>query len=131
MNGLPVVRPYTPSAANTPSLQLASLATATCLMRTGAISRDQAVALMQQQGESWGWSTNWGQRIPLHRVDQAISAGGGCTALIQRIRESGQGSTAVFPATYSNPGSANPGNGYQGMGGSRSEQEGFGLAPYR
>ena len=41
-----------PTRATTPSLQLASLATATCLLRGGVIQRDQALQMMHQQGQT-------------------------------------------------------------------------------
>ena len=56
------------------SLQLASLATATCLMRERRLSRAQAVELLDRQGRVWGWEPRWGQRIQLTSVDRAINA---------------------------------------------------------
>ena len=111
-----------PTRATTPSLQLASLATATCLLRGGVIQRDQALQMMQQQGQTWGWRPDWGQRIPLAQVDQAISSAGGCTALLERMQNAGPGDSRVVPATYLSPSSG---------GSSFIEREGFGLAPYR
>ena len=57
---MPVSRPLTryPTATapgRTSSLQLASLATATCLMRERQLSRAQAVDLLDRQGQIWGW----------------------------------------------------------------------------
>ena len=57
---MPVSRPMTryPTATapgRTSSLQLASLATATCLMRERQLSRAQAVDLLDRQGQIWGW----------------------------------------------------------------------------
>jgi hypothetical protein len=111
-----------PTRATTPSLQLASLATATCLLRGGVIQRDQALQMMHYQGQTWGWRPDWGQRIPLAQVDQAIGSAGGCTALLERMQDGEPGDSRVVPATY-----PSPANG----GGSFSEREGFGLAPYR
>lgn len=59
-----------PIRATTPSLQLASLATATCLLRRGVIQRDQA-----------------------------IGSAGGCTALLERMQNAGPGDSRVVPAT--------------------------------
>ena len=76
---MPVSRPMTryPTATapgRTSSLQLASLATATCLMRERQLSRAQAVDLLDRQGQIWGWEPRWGQRIQLASVDGAINA---------------------------------------------------------
>lgn len=124
--GLPMapMAPFTPVTTRTspPSLPLASLATATCLLRSGAIQRDQALQMMQHQGQTWGWRRDWGQRIPLAQVDQAIHSAGGCTALLERLRDGERGDSRVIPATYRSPSSGR---------GSFSEREGFGLAPYR
>ena len=102
----PLQRPA-PRAAQVPSLQLATLAAATCQMRSGQLNRAQAANLLQQTGKAWGWDANWAQQIPLQRLDGAIRTAGGCTALVERIREqdSGESSTAMA--------------------------EGFGLSPYR
>lgn len=124
---VPVSRPLPqfpgePTAVQTSSLQLASLATATCLMREGQLNRQQALDLLDRQAQAWGWRTQWGQRIPLASVDRAISAGGGCAAIVGRIR-TGRASIppmATFPSASGN-----------GDGRSRSEREGFGLFPYR
>lgn len=114
--------PISPVARRSSSLQLASLATATCLMRERQLSRAQAVALLDRQAQIWGWDPRWGQRIPLSRVDGAIRAAGGCRSMVNRIQESAVDlpSMATVPVTR-NPRSA----------GSRSEREGFGLFPYR
>ena len=129
-NGFPVVPvsrpmpqvPMAPRGDQAASLQLASLATATCLMREGQINRSQALDLLQRQGQMWGWSPQWGQRIPLASVDRAISAGGGCAAMVRRIRTGRESSPPMATAPSA---SAN------GDGRSRSEREGFGLFPYR
>ena len=115
-------RPVLSPAGQTSSLQLASLATVTCLLREGQLSRHQALTMLSRQGDAWGWDSQWGQRIPLSRVDQAIRAAGGCKTMVSRIRETRPTSpySAVVPA------SERP-----RFGGSRSEQEGFGLYPYR
>lgn len=108
--------------SSTPSLQLTSLATATCLLRGGMIRRDQAQQMMQNLGQSWGWSPDWGQRIRLEQVDQAIRFSGGCTALLERMQGGDGANNPVLPARYRSP---------EISGGSFSEREGFGLAPYR
>lgn len=126
--GLPMapvapMAPVTPvtTRASTPSLQLASLATATCLLRGGVIQRDQALQMMQHQGQIWGWRPDWGQRISLAQVDQAIRSAGGCMALLERMQDGERGDGRVITATYPSPESG---------GSSFSEREGFGLAPY-
>ena len=112
---------YTARASQAPNLQVATLATTTCLMRSGSIERGEAIALLERQGQTWRWPRTWGQRIPLSSVDQAIQSAGGCNALVQRAREAVPGRTATIPATHL--GSRNEG--------SQSERQGFGLAPYR
>jgi hypothetical protein len=104
------------------SLQLASLATATCLMREKQLSRAQAVDLLDRQGQVWGWEPQWGQRIQLSAVDRAINAAGGCRSMVRRIQES----PVSIPPMATVPVNRNP-----IRGGSRSEREGFGLFPYR
>ena len=103
------------------NLQVATLATTTCLMRSGSIGRGEAITLLERQGQTWGWPRTWGQRIPLSSVDQAIQSAGGCNALVQRAREAAPGRTATVPATHRG----------RNSGGNQSEREGFGLAPYR
>ena len=104
------------------SLQLASLAAVTCLLREGQLSRNQAITMLRRQGDAWEWDFLWGQRIPLRRVDQAIHAAGGCRAMVFRIQETRPTSpdSAIVPASERSR-----------FSGSRSEQEGFGLDPYR
>ncbi len=123
--GLPMapMAPITPvtTRASTPSLQLASLATATCLLRRGVIQRDQALQMMQHQGRIWGWRPDWGQRISLAQVDLAIRSAGGCTALLERMQDGERGDSRVVTTSYPSPESGSS---------SFSEREGFGLAPY-
>ena len=106
----------------TSSLQLASLATATCLMRERQLSRAQAVDLLDRQGQIWGWEPRWAQRIQLASVDGAINAAGGCRTMVRRI----QNSPVSIPPMATVPVNRNP-----VRTGSRSEHEGFGLFPYR
>ena len=94
-----------PVRATVPSLQLSTLAAATCQMRAGTLSRPQATALLQQTGKAWGWADTWAQQIPLQRLDGAIRTAGGCSALLERIQERAESDTAMA--------------------------EGFGLSPYR
>ncbi len=124
---MPVSRPMTryPTATapgRTSSLQLASLATATCLMRERELSRAQAVDLLDRQGQIWGWEPRWGQRIQLASVDGAINAAGGCRTMVRRI----QNSPVSIPSMATVPVNRNP-----VRTDSRSEREGFGLFPYR
>ena len=117
--------PRYPSASvpgRTSSLQLASLATATCLMRERQLSRTRAVDLLDRQGQIWGWEPRWAQRIQLASVDGAINAAGGCRTMVRRIQNSPVSITPM--ATV--PVNRNP-----VRTGSRSEREGFGLFPYR
>ena len=117
--------PRYPSASmpgRTSSLQLASLATATCLMRERQLSRAQAVDLLDRQGQVWGWESRWGQRIQLAAVDGAINRAGGCRSMVRRI----QNSPVSIPPMATVPVNRNP-----VRSGSRSEREGFGLFPYR
>ena len=124
---MPVSRPMPryPSASGpgrTSSLQLASLATATCLMRERQLSRAQAVDLLNRQGQIWGLEPQWGQRIQLASVDGAINAAGGCRTMVRRI----QNSPVSIPPMATVPVNRSP-----VRTGSRSEREGFGLFPYR
>ena len=115
-------RPMYPTrSSQAPNLQVATLATTTCLMRSGSIGRGEAITLLERQGQTWGWPRTWGQRIPLNSVDQAIQSAGGCNALVQRAREAAPGRTATISATHRG----------RNSGGNQSEREGFGLAPYR
>ncbi|WP_250395993.1 hypothetical protein [Synechococcus sp. MU1655] len=116
------VQPVYPTRSSQASnLQVATLATTTCLMRSGSIERAEALTLLERQGQTWGWPRTWGQRIPLSSLDDAIHSAGGCTALLQRVREAAPARTAIIPATHQGRRYAE----------SRSEREGFGLAPYR
>ena len=120
---MPVSRPMTryPTATapgRTSSLQLASLATATCLMRERQLSRAQAVDLLDRQGQIWGWEPRWGQRIPLASVDGAINAAGSCRTMVRRIQDSPVSITPMVTV----PVNRKP---------THSEHEGFGLFPYR
>ncbi len=130
-------RPVYPTrSSQAPNLQVATLATTTCLMRSGSIGRGEAVALLEGQGQTWGWPRTWGQRIPLSSVDEAIESAGGCNSLVQRARQAAPGRTATIPATHRGTryGGTRYGDtrygGHQSQG-NRSEREGFGLAPYR
>ena len=125
-------RPLYPTrSVQAANLQVATLATTTCLMRSGSIGRGEAVALLERQGQTWGWPRTWGQRIPLERVDQAIQSAGGCNALVQRAREASSGRTASIPTTHRGRGYGDSGYRDRGYGVNQSEREGFGLAPYR
>ena len=39
-------------------------------MRSGSVGREEVVAMLERQGQTWGWPSAWGQRIPLGSVDQ-------------------------------------------------------------
>ena len=126
---IPVSRPvprYPTSSRPVPrsrsSLQLVSLATATCLMREQQLTRAQAVELLDRQARIWGWEPRWGRRIQLVSVDQAIRAAGGCSRMVRRI----QASPVSIPPMATAQVHRNP-----VRAGSRSENEGFGLFPYR
>lgn len=102
--------------------QLASLAVATCQLRSGVISGAEARRMLEDFGASRGWQPGWGQAIPLQRVDAAIRGAGGCEALLSGLGE----------GRIRSPGSRGPviGRGTP-MPQSPSQAEGFGLAPYR
>ena len=114
--------PTAPITGRTSSLQLASLATATCLLRERQLSRTQAFDLLDRQGQVWGWEPRWGQRIQLAAVDGAINAAGGCRSMVRRIKAS----PMPMPPMATAPVNRKP-----VRSGSRSEREGFGLFPYR
>ena len=102
--------------------QLASLAVATCQLRSGVISRNEARRMLENFGASRGWRPGWGEAIPLQRVDAAIRSAGGCEALLSglgegRMRSPGSRGPAIGRGT---PTPQSP-----------SQAEGFGLAPYR
>ncbi len=116
----PFRRPVGPDQAQRE--QLASLAVASCQLRSGVISRDEARQRLQEFGDSRGWQLGWGQAIPLQRIDAAIRGAGGCDALLSglgegRGRAPGRRGPAIGRAT---PAPRSP-----------SQAEGFGLAPYR
>lgn len=102
--------------------QVASLAVATCQLRSGVISRDEARQRLKTFGESRGWQPGWGQAVPLQQLDAAIRGAGGCEVLLSGLGERsgqspGRGGPAIGRAT---PPPQSP-----------SQVEGFGLAPYR
>jgi hypothetical protein len=116
----PFRRPTGPTRAQ--GEQVATLAVATCQLRSGVVSRSQARRRLQGFGESRGWPPGWGQAIPLQRIDATIRGAGGCEALLSGLAEdSGRW-----------PGRRGPGVG-RAMPTlqSPSQAEGFGLAPYR
>ena len=120
-------RPVYPTrSSHKPNLQIATLATTTCLMRSGLIGREEAVAMLARQGQSWGWPRACGQRIPLVSVIQAIQSAGGCNTLVQRAHEAAPRRIATIPPTQ-----RSRTYGDRGYGGNQSEREGFGIAPYR
>ena len=113
----PVMRPApAPIHTQGPAMQASTLAATTCLLRNGELSRQQAITMLDRQGQRMGWAPGWGRSIPVNVVDRTIAGAGGCRALLASIR-SGYGSGPTQMA----------GSGL----GSRSQQEGFGLYPYR
>ena len=116
-DGMPMAAqpPMRPRVDQTSTMQAISLAATTCLLRNGQLSREQAMTMLDQQGRSKGWRSGWGASIPTHVVDHTIGSAGGCRSLLTRIRHGQNGMNHVA--------GVNPG--------SRSEQEGFGLYPYR
>tara|TARA_B100001939_G_C16866944_1_gene584561 strand:+ start:611 stop:1066 length:456 start_codon:yes stop_codon:yes gene_type:complete len=125
--GMPMpmpVRPMAPysspapiSNGRRPSMQASTLASTTCLLRSGQISRDQAIGLLDRQGETWGWSRGWGRSVPISVVDRTIDSAGGCRALLNGHSPGREGHGAPIQVA----------DGYPG----RSQREGFGLYPYR
>ena len=120
--GLPTSLPIRPAAPSFPSqgsaMQASTLAATTCLLRSGQIGRNQAISILDRQGQSRGWTPGWGRNIPIGVVDQTINRAGGCQALLNGIRNAGGIQTVTTQM-------AGPGSG------SRSQREGFGLYPYR
>ena len=120
--GMPVslpIRPIAPSVPRQgPAMQASTLAATTCLLRSGQIGREQAISMLDRQGQTWGWTPGWGRNIPISVVDQTIDYAGGCQALLNGIRN-GEGIRTIGTHV------ADRGSG------SRSQQEGFGLYPYR
>ena len=113
----PVMRPApAPIQTQGPAMQASTLAATTCLLRSGELSRRQAMTMLDRQGQRMGWAPGWGRSIPVNVVDRTIAGAGGCQTLLASIRNGQQpGMTQVAGS---------------GMG-SRSQQEGFGLYPYR
>ena len=113
----PYNRPAAVSDAWRPSMKASTLTSTTCLLRSGRISRDQAISLLDHQGETWGWSRGWGRAIPISVVDRTIDSAGGCRAFLNgsSSRRDWQGAPIHMAEGY-------PG---------RSRREGFGLDPYR
>ncbi|QEY31830.1 hypothetical protein EVJ50_05815 [Synechococcus sp. RSCCF101] len=104
--------------------QVATLATATCLMRQGLMPRHEAVRLVEAQGRRQGWPQGWGRRVPLNTLDRLIAGSGGCSRIVAQL----DGLTGRPGWETDRPAAPRGrGNGW----GSRSQQEGFGLAPYR
>ena len=112
---------YPARSAQSPNLQVATLAATTCLMRSGEIDRAEAISLLHRQGQTWGWPKSWGQRIALSSVDRTIQLAGGCNALVRKARDEVPPRTTVIPVTRH-------GVSYEA---NRSEKERFGLIPYR
>ncbi len=100
-----------------PSMQASTLASTTCLLRSGRISRDQAIGLLDRQGETWGWSRGWGRAVPISVVDRTIDSAGGCQALLNGHSPGREWQRAPIQVANGTPG--------------RSQREGFGLYPYR
>ena len=125
--GMPIPMPSRPMAPYSspapvskgwqPSMQASTLASTTCLLRSGRISRDQAITLLDRQGETWGWSRGWGRSVPISVVDRTIDSAGGCRALLNGNAPGSAWQGAPIQVA----------EGHQG----RSQREGFGLYPYR
>ena len=125
--GMPMPMPVRPMAPYSspapvsngwrPSMQASTLASTTCLLRSGRISRDQAIGLLDRQGESWGWSRGWGRAVPISVVDRTIDSAGGCRALLDGHSPGREWQGTPIQVA----------DGYPG----RSQREGFGLYPYR
>ena len=90
--GMPMPMPMRPMAPYSslamvsngwrPSMQVNTLASTKCPLRSGRISRDQAICLLDRQAENWGWSRGWGRTVPISVVDRTIDSAGGCRALL-------------------------------------------------
>ena len=113
----PVMRPApAPIQTQGPAMQASTLAATTCLLRNGELSRQQAMTMLDRQGQRMGWAPGWGRSIPVNIVDRTIAGAGGCRALLAGIRNGQRSGTTQVAG---------------GGLGSRSQQEGFGLYPYR
>ncbi|WP_186483458.1 hypothetical protein [Synechococcus sp. A15-127] len=100
-----------------PSMQASVLACTTCLLRSGRISRDQSINLLDRQGATWGWTRGWGRSVPIYVVDRTIDSAGGCRALLNGNSPGRDWQGAPIQVADGDPG--------------RSQREGFGLYPYR
>ena len=100
-----------------PSMQVITLASTTCLLRSGRISRDQAIGLLDHQGETGGWSRDWGRTVPISVVDRTIESARGCRSLLNIKTPWREWQEAPIQVAEGYPG--------------RSQREGLGLYPYR
>ena len=125
--GMPMPMPMRPMAPYSslamvsngwrPSIQVITLASTTCLLRSGRISRDQAIGLLEHQGETWGWSRDWGRTAPITVVDRTIDSARGCRALLNGQTPGREWQEAPIQVAECHPG--------------RSQREGLDLYPYR
>ncbi len=120
------------------TLPVQTLAVVQCLYQQGMVSDAQAQQLLQRQGARRGWPSGWENSIDPGQVNQAITSAGGCRPLMAALQRSG--SLIAAQPGYGRgdqPGYGRPWGGTNGFipgpgpGGSRSEAEAFGLAPYR
>jgi hypothetical protein len=116
--------PVATSSLRDRALQRTTLAALYCLGQDGRVDTAQTRRLIDQQGMRQGWPAGWHRQIPAREVGRTIGGAGGCRPLLARLGGTATTRTPrqAFP-TRPAPGAAG--------GGSRSEVEGFGLAPYR
>ncbi|MCP9848710.1 hypothetical protein [Cyanobium sp. Morenito 9A2] len=114
------------------ALPVQTLALVRCLHQEGMIGAEQAQQLIERQGWRRGWPVDWANSIGPGQVDQMLIAAGGCRPLMAALQRNGSRvvtQPGAAPSWDGNPGhdpGLNP-----SQGGSLSENEGFGLAPYR
>lgn len=122
--------PVAPSYGRDRALQHTTLAALYCLGQDGRISGPQTRTLIDRQGDRRGWPAGWERQVPARDVGRTIGAAGGCRPLLARLGDTG----VRRPAGNGIPRMPSPGSSSDGRSpgsDSRSEAEGFGLAPYR
>ncbi|MFY8149142.1 MAG: hypothetical protein ACOVNL_07995 [Prochlorococcaceae cyanobacterium] len=110
---IPVIPLASRSGGSERGRQLATLAVVGCLVEDGRLDGSQARSLLNHQSRRRGWPLGWERRFSSAEMAGLVRSSGGCDPLMARLgRRSG-----------------NPGSG--SIASSRSEQESFGLTPYR
>ena len=102
-----------------PNEAAVDLALGYCLHAEGRATQMQSYRFVQALGAKQGWPSGWYQQIRPNQIEAAIGSAGGCRSLLHRA-SGGQPSRPQPRVVRRAPRS-----------GSRSAEEGFGLAPYR